>query len=117
MRFELGDTLTDGGAETCALADEEYEGVLADLAPGRKAWLHAKLCALEAVFIKLQYQVDTKIDVLQYGFGERAERWRKIYDDLRKEISATGGLPTMDRGAMKKPPYFYTGMQGNPYAE
>lgn len=27
MRFELGDTQTDGGADTCALADEEYEAV------------------------------------------------------------------------------------------
>ena len=37
MRFELGDTQTDGGADTCALADEEYEAVLADLKAGKKA--------------------------------------------------------------------------------
>ena len=28
MRFEIGDTLVDGGADTCALSDEEYEGML-----------------------------------------------------------------------------------------
>ena len=42
MRFELGDTQTDGGADTCALADEEYEAVLAGLKAGKKAWLYAK---------------------------------------------------------------------------
>ena len=35
MRFELGDTQTEGGADTCALADEEYEAVLAGLKPGK----------------------------------------------------------------------------------
>ena len=68
MRFELGDTQTDGGADTCALADEEYEAVLAGLKAGKKAWLCAKLAVLEAILFKMSYQVDTRIDVLQYGF-------------------------------------------------
>ena len=72
MRFELGDTQTDGGADTCALADEEYKAVLAGLKAGKKAWLCAKLAVLEAILFKMSYQVDTRIDVLQYGFGDRA---------------------------------------------
>ena len=63
MRFELGDTQTDGGADTCALADEEYEAVLADLKAGKKAWLYAKLAVLEAILFKMSYQVDTRIEI------------------------------------------------------
>ena len=29
MRFELGDTMTEGGADTCVLCDEEYAAMLA----------------------------------------------------------------------------------------
>ena len=28
MRFELGDTMVEGEAETCALSDEEYTAIL-----------------------------------------------------------------------------------------
>ena len=28
MRFELGDTMVEGGVETCALCDEEYTAAL-----------------------------------------------------------------------------------------
>ena len=113
MRFELGDTLVDGGAETCALSDEEYEGLLDGLKAGKKAWMFAKLYALEVILIKLSYQVDTKIDVLSYGLGARAEQWQKLYEQLRQQILATFCLPSMDAYAQKKPPYFYTGMKGN----
>jgi hypothetical protein len=113
MRFELGDTLTDGGAETCALADEEYEGTLAELKPGKTAWLLAKLYTLEAILFKLSYQVDTKIDVLSYGLGVRAEQWQKLYEQLRKQILANISFPTMAGGLDKKPPYFHTEMEEN----
>ena len=43
MRFELGDTEVEGGAETSALTDIEIETVLA-LYPGR--WKRAKLALL-----------------------------------------------------------------------
>jgi len=113
MRFELGDTYVDGGSETCVLADEEYIGLLKGLKPGRKAWLSAKLYVLEAIMLKLSYQVDTKIDVLQYSFGTRAEQWQKMYETLRKQILANIGVPTMAESAEKKPPYFYTGIDEN----
>lgn len=113
MRFELGDTLIDGGAETCVLADEEYNGMLDGLKPNKKAWLSAKLSVLEAIMLKFSYQVDTKIDVLQYGFGARAEQWQKMYEVLRKQILANNGIPTMADSAAQKPPYFYTDMHNN----
>jgi hypothetical protein len=113
MRFELGDTYIDGGAETCVLTDEEYDGLLNGLKPNRKAWLSAKLSVLEAIMFKLSYQVNTKIDVLQYDFGDRAELWQKMYETLRKQILANIGVPTMAESAAKKPPYFYTGIEEN----
>jgi hypothetical protein len=111
MRFELGDTLVDGGAKTCALADEEYDALLSEPSPGRSAWVYAKLAALEAILLKLSYQVDTKVDILSYGLGARAEQWQKLYEQLRKQILANCGVPAMDE--RKKPPYFYTGMDDN----
>lgn len=113
MRFELGDTQTDGGADTCALADEEYDAVLAGLKPGKKAWLFAKLDVLEAILFKLSYQVDTRIDVLQYDLGERADRWKKLYDDVKKQALATASVPTLPPSMEKTPPYFHKGMQEN----
>ena len=117
MRFELGDTQTEGGADTCALADEEYEAVLADLKAGKKAWLYAKLAVLEAILFKMSYQVDTRIDVLQYSFGDRAERWRKMYDDLKKQTLATASIPTLAPSITETPPYFHKGMEENPRAK
>lgn len=113
MRLELGDTFTDGGAMTSALADEEYEGILNGIRPGRRAWLYAKLYALETIMFKISYQVDTKIDALSYSLGARAQLWQALYDKIRKQILSSTGLPVMDERAMKKPPYFYTGMQEN----
>ena len=119
MRFELGDTLTDDGspagrgAESCVLADEEYEAFVQNMKPGKKAWLFAKLSILEAVLLKLSYMVDTKIDVLTYGFGDRAEQWLKLYDRLRAQYLANINVPTMDDRATRKPPYYFTGIQEN----
>lgn len=117
MRFELGDTVVEYGAESCVLADEEYEAMLADLKDGEKAWLFAKLAILEAILIKLHYQIDTKIDVLQYdGVGERAERFQKLYDTLRKQVLTTTSVPTMAASIQNTPPYFHKGMEENPRA-
>lgn len=116
MRFELGDTLTDGGADTCALADEEYEAVLNGVKDGKKAWQYAKLAILEAILFKMSYQVDTKIDVLQYSFGDRAERWQKLYDTLKKQVRATASIPTLAPSITETPPYFHKGMEENPRA-
>ena len=113
MRFELGDTQVEGGADTCALADEEYTAVLAGIAPGKKAWLFAKLSALEAILFKLSYQVDTKIDVLEYDLGERADRWKKLYDDLKKQALGVASIPTLAPSIEKTPPYFHKEMQTN----
>lgn len=116
MRFELGDTATEGGADTCALSDEEYCAILDGLKEGQRAWVRAKLEALEAILFKLSYQVDTKIDVLQYGFSDRAERWQKLRDELQKQARASGSVPAMAASVRGAPPYFHKEMKGNPRA-
>ena len=113
MRFELSDTFVDLGAETCALSDEEYEAMLEGLGEGQRAWQFAKLAILKVIMLKVAYQVDTKMDVLTYGFGDRARLWKDLYEMLKKELEASVAIPTLDPSAAKKPPYFYTGMQEN----
>lgn len=116
MRFELGDTEVDGGKDTCALSDEEYTAYLEDIQEGKKAWLFAKLAVLEAICIKMQYMVNTKIDVLSYDFGERAKRWLDMRDKLKKEILAAASVPTMAPSITETPPYFHKEMKSNPRA-
>ena len=45
-RFELGDTMVEGGAETCMLSDEEYAAIL-DANPKWKAALYRLADAIE----------------------------------------------------------------------
>ena len=45
MRFELGDTMTESGADTCLLCDEEYAAVLAQ----SNTWQKAKISCLKAI--------------------------------------------------------------------
>lgn len=116
MRFEIGDTQTDGGADSCALSDEEYESMLAGLKEGKRAWLFAKLSVLEAVLFRMQFQVNTKIDVLQYDFGERAARWQAMYETLKKEALAAASVPSAAPSMEREPSYFHKGMGENPGA-
>jgi hypothetical protein len=117
MRFELGDTHVDGGVESCVLADEEYYALLEDLKPGLKSWLTMKLTIIEAIQFKMSFQVDTKIDVLAYANGARADRWQMLYEKTRRQLLANIGMPTIAGSAVRKPPYFYTGMDDNKRAD
>lgn len=111
MRFELGDTAVEDGAETCAMCDEEYAALLADLGTTNKAWLDVKIKIVGAILHKFSFQVDTKVDVLTYDFSSRAEQWQTLLDNLKKEATASS-LPIMGSGKKSKP-YFYRGMGGN----
>lgn len=117
MRFEVGDTLTDGDADTCVLSDEEYDALLANLKPGNKAWLYAKLSVVEAILARLSYQVDMKIDVLEYKFSDRIKAWEKMKQDLENKLKGYSCGISMNKGAQREPPYFFAGMEQNPAAE
>ena len=99
MRFELGDTLVDGGADTCALADEEYIAVLDDLNDTKRAWLSAKLAVLEAILLKMMYGEMWKTVPKNELFGDdnAMEIWRDMYrEELTKNMAMNGGIGLQD---------------------
>ena len=76
MRFELGDVMTDGGAATTALTDEEIQAAI-DRHP--KSWKRAKLMLLESLCRRFAYEVDTRTGPLTLSMNDRAKLWRGNY--------------------------------------
>ena len=114
MRFELGDTVIDMEGITSPLCDEEY---LAIINKYGKNWRIAKLKCLEAIVMKLSYEVNTSVGGLSYSLSERYERWKKLLDEAKKEARAVAGVPRAGFEGSLMPhggtPYFYNDMQAN----
>ena len=116
MRFELGDTVVDMQGITCPLCDEEYKAIIAKYG---KRWRTAKIKCLEAIVMKLSYEVNTSIDGLSYSLAERYDRWKKMLDDEKKKAAAVAmaGLPRAgDEGSLMPhggTPYFYNDLHAN----
>lgn len=111
MRFELGDTVIDMEGISSPLCDEEYSAIIANYGEN---WRRAKLKCLEAIVMKLSYEVTTSIDGLSYSLDQRYERWKKMLEEAKKEIKATSSLPRVgDSSSMDGTPYFYNDMQAN----
>lgn len=112
MRFELGDTMVEGGAETAALTDEEITAILG-IYPDR--WKRAKLALVESLCRRFSYEVDTKVGPLSLGLQGRVEAWRDMYEELKAEIGSYS-VPRANPAAIGGGTYFYTGMMDNPEA-
>ena len=113
MRFELGDTMVEGGSDTSALCDEEYDAVLTRW-PTK--WNRAKLACLESIFRRFAYEPDTATGPLSFEFNARARLWKEDYERLKKELGDEGTtVPPYGVGpnGRKKPPYFHTDMMPN----
>lgn len=113
MRFELGDTMVEGGSDTSALADEEYQAVL-ETYPHR--WKIAKLKLLESICRRFAYEPDTRTGPLSFSFGDRAKLWRDDYEALKKDLeksAVTVPVYGADPNGRKKNPYFRSGMMQN----
>lgn len=111
MRFELGDTMVEGGSDTTALTDQEIEAAI-EVYPA--SWKRAKLLLLESLCRRFAYEVDTKTGPLWLYMQNRAKLWREDYDKLKKEVSAEScSIPKSVSGVHNKTPYFYAGMQRN----
>ena len=114
MRFELGDTVTDMGAITCPLCDEEYKAILDKYGTN---WRRAKYECLNAICMKLSYEVNTSVGGLSYSLSERYERFKKMKDEAKKELTGISGVPRVgDPGSLMPhggTPYFYNDMQAN----
>lgn len=108
MRFELGDTMVEGGAATSALSDQE---ILAAINLYPNSWKRAKLACLESICRRFAYEPDTQTGPLSLSFGSRAKLWREDYEKLKKEV-ANGAVSVPKYGASKGSgkPYFYVGM-------
>lgn len=109
MRFELGDTMVEGGAETAALSDEEINAVL-EMYPNK--WKKAKLALVESICWRFSYEVDTDVGPLSLGLQARVEVWREMYKELKAELNYS--VPSANPAAISGAPYFYKGMMDNP---
>lgn len=109
MRLELGDTAIDGESETAALSDEEYAAII----ESSNSWSRAKYRCLEAICMKLSFETDYTVDHLSYKFGGRADRWRQMLQEAKRELSkSSGGIFTVGN-QYKAPHSFYIGIHGN----
>lgn len=115
MRFELGDTVVDMEGITSPLCNEEYSAIIQKYG---KSWRKAKLKCLEAICMKLSYEVDTSVGGLSYSLSERFDRWKKMLDEAKKEAAAVAGVPRAGCPGSLMPhggtPYFYNDMHMNP---
>lgn len=107
MRFELGDTMVEGGADTCALNDAEYTAII----EATPRWKKAKLRCIESILFRFSYEVDTKVGALSLSLNQRLEAWRKLRDELKAEVETAA--PIAHPQAIKGPHYFHAGMMEN----
>lgn len=107
MRFELGDTMVEGGADTCALCDEEYQAII----EGNRRWKVAKYECLKSILFRFMYEVDTDVGELSLALHQRRDAWKAMLDDLEKEVTAAA--PIAHPQAIKGPHYFHVGMMEN----
>lgn len=110
MRFELGDTMVEGGEETCALTDEEYTAIMG-IYPTK--WKRAKLELLNSILHRFAYEVNTTVGPLSLQLRGRFDAWKLLHDELAAQVSAMG-IPILPPQISSTPAYFYTGMQENP---
>lgn len=117
MRFELGDTMVEGGPDTAALSDQEYDAILS-MYPDR--WKRAKLKCLESICRRFAYEPDTETEPLSLAFGARAKLWRDDYEKLKAEIGDPAPVVPpygLAPDGSRRPPYFYDGMMENAEAK
>lgn len=116
MRFELGDTVVDMDGVSSPLCDEEYQAILSKYG---NDWKIAKYRCLEAIVMKLSYEVNTSIGGLSYSLDERYKRWKEMLEQDRKILAGMAGVPTAgDPGSLipcglTRTPYYHNDMQAN----
>ena len=116
MRFELGDTVVDMEGISSPLCDEEYTAIISKYG---SSWNRAKLKCLEAIVMKLAYEVNTSVGGLSYSLSERFERWKKMLEEEKKVLSGLYGVPvagdpnSLIPHGLTPTPYYYNDMQAN----
>lgn len=109
MRFDLGDTFTDGGKKTCALCDQEYAAIIS-IHPD--SFNNAKYACVSAIVNKLAFQNDYSAGGMSLSLSQRFKQWQELKKELSKSVSA--GVPTGVLAAtgnnLTGPHYFDLGM-------
>ena len=114
-RFELGDTMVDGGAESCMLSDEEIKAII----ESTESWKMTLFKLADAVCLRLSYVTDWKDDGTSFSLNQRAERWMKLRDRLKADADAEVTIPVSGAvsDSINNPRdgghYFYAGMMEN----
>jgi len=115
-RFELGDVLVEGGTETCLLSDEEISAII----ESTPKWKVALYKLADAVCMRLSFETDWRDDGTAFNLNQRAERWTKLRDALKKDADAVSCIPTSGavKDSIRNPEdgghYFYAGMMQSP---
>jgi len=115
MRFELGDTVVDMEGIASPLCDEEYDAILDKY----KNWRLAKLKCLEAIVMKMSYEVNTSVGGLSYSLDQRYERWKKLLEEDKKIMAGIAGVPvagdpnSLIPHGLTPTPYYHDDMQAN----
>lgn len=111
MRLELGDTQIDGGADTCALSDEEYTALIGD----GKNWRKAKIACLKAIVARFAMMVDFHAGGMSIDFTKRYERYKAKLDELEKSGQMLSvSAASIGDGCADGGHYFRLGMLNNP---
>ena len=116
MRFELGDTVVDMEGISSPLCDEEYQAIIGKYGTN---WRMAKYRCLEAIVMKLSYEVNTSVGGLSYSLDERYKRWKELLEQDRKVMAGIAGVPTpgdpnsISPHGLTPTPYFHNDMQAN----
>lgn len=117
MRFQLGDTQVAGGASTAFLSDQEIVAVIDNFKPN---WKKAKIALIEGVCNRLAFETDWSNDGTSFSLNQRAERWRKMLEEAKKELTSPIPIPGSIKDSMQSGDgghYFYAGMQQSPYTD
>lgn len=118
-RFELGDVLVSGGAETCMLGDEEITAII-NSTPSWKAALYR---LADAVCMRLSFETDWRDDGTSFNLSQRADRWAKLRDTFKRDADAASTIPFSGAvyDSLKNPDdgghYFYAGMTQSPFVQ
>lgn len=114
MRFELGDTAVEGGEETCALCDEEYQAIINETAKKGKSFGYAKCKCLDAIVSKLAFEVDFSTDGLSMSLSQRYERWKEMLSGEKRKHQYISANPTaLGENSLDSGHYFRLGMNDN----
>jgi len=114
MRFELGDTQIDGGKDTCALCDEEYDALLGE-GIGADGWRAAKIRCLEAIVARFAMAVDFSAGGASFSLSQRYDRWNgMLITEKKRRQMITANPHALGEGCEDGGHNFWLGQQNNP---